>query len=150
MKKIAALALVLVSTGAVAQVYKCSIGGQVAFSDQPCPGGSAVKVKPAAGYAPPGGRVETGRENKVDPNLIRQGEDAVARMQAEQDALIRRREAQSARDDIARDLNKRTCARARSDVEYYKGATRDSRQYDYINNHERLRQAQDRAFSLCD
>ena len=48
------LAALLVATSAHAQVYKCRIGGQMVFSDQPCAADAKpIEVRPASGHSAP-------------------------------------------------------------------------------------------------
>lgn len=48
-------ALSVVSTGAHAQVYKCTVGGRAVFSDQPCaPDAKPINVRPATGASSAG------------------------------------------------------------------------------------------------
>lgn len=145
------IVLAVMAGPAWGQVYKCVEGGQVIFSDQPCRSiGTAVTVKPAAGYAPPGGRVETGRDNKVDQNLVRQGNEAMARMQAAQEEAYRRREI---RYNAERQINaqvKRNCERARADASYHAANTKDTGQLNYGWHYDQLRDAKSREASFCD
>ena len=43
----------LCSTGAQAQVYKCTENGKTVITDRPCVGGEAMNVQPAAGHFDP-------------------------------------------------------------------------------------------------
>lgn len=51
---IGTIAALLLATSAHAQVYKCRIGGQMVFSDQPCAADAKpIDVRPASGHGAP-------------------------------------------------------------------------------------------------
>lgn len=96
MKKVAALALLALSTNALAQVYKCVEAGNVVFSDVPCQrsGSKMIDVKPATG-----GPVN--RSSEYWEEKQRREQEARSRAQAEQareDAEYRKLSAQVEQD----------------------------------------------------
>lgn len=72
------LAALLLATSAHAQVYKCRIGGQMVFSDQPCAADAKpIDVRPASG---PAGAVSAQAGAPV-PTLGRTPQERVAAME---------------------------------------------------------------------
>ena len=119
---IALLALVVLTSAAHAQVYRCTIDGRVVFSDQPCAEDAVeLDVRPAAG-------VGTGVGTDSAWSSAREGADAMARdrrlreIDREMDAIERR----ITRDTRAMDHE---IARLRHSMRYSNnnlaGATRD-------------------------
>lgn len=60
------IALTLLSSAAVAQVYRCEMNGKISYSDEPCMGAKRVDVRPTRGLDKLSGKSSKGAEVRAE------------------------------------------------------------------------------------
>lgn len=71
-----ATVLTLLSSAAVAQVYRCEVNGKVSYSDEPCMGAKRVDVRPTRGLDKLSGKSSKGAEVRAE-EFNKQAADAL-------------------------------------------------------------------------
>lgn len=120
MFRYALIGLLMVSTAAIGQVYKCKdASGKLVFSDVPCGGNAqAVNVKPSRGTTP---------ADYQDDNLRRQMDGYEERQRERDKANARLDEIRAWNkpiDDMNRDNKNRRCSSLKADLDYHQNRVR--------------------------